>query len=307
MAQVTSDFISALFTNFQVLWQDAFLAADTRIDYGRFSLEVPSTTDTESYNWLGTVPKMQEWISERQYGAMVPQTYSLKNKNYEASVEIDRNEIEDDRFSMTRTRVMQLGAEAARFPAELMTTAIINGDSNACYDGANMFSTTHSEEQSGTQSNLLTGTGGDTLAHVRADYIAMRNAMMLFKDGRARVMNIAPDLVMIPVGLKDLFQQLINTTIIALSSGTQQSNVLQGECDIMVNPYLTDTNDWYGFCTKEVMKGFILQMRKPPEFVAVTNVADFVVFDRRKFYYGIDGRFAAGYGMWPMCIKTTNT
>ena len=63
MAVITSDFLAGLFTNFRVIWQDAFLAAAANNPYDRYCTVVPSGTDTESYNWLGTVPKMREWIA----------------------------------------------------------------------------------------------------------------------------------------------------------------------------------------------------------------------------------------------------
>jgi len=305
MAVVTSDFLAGLFTNFRVIWEDAFLAASSAVDYERYCTIVPSETDTESYNWLGTVPKMSEWIDQRNLQGLVPSTYSLKNKHYEASIEVDRDTLEDDKYNLIRPRIQQLGQEAARYPAELAVTALVAGGSTACYDGANFFSASHSEDGSGTQSNTNTGTG-TTLAQVRADFISARTAMRRTKDGKARPMNLRPDLVIVPPDLEDVFEQLIHTNMIALSSGTQQSNVLLNAADIMVDSLLTDLNDWFLLCTRQPIKPLLFQWRKQPEFAAVNNPSDAEVFKTKKFAYGVDMRCSAGYGLWQMAQRITN-
>lgn len=302
---VNGDTLAALFTNFRTLWEDAFLAASSINPYARYCTEVPSTTDTESYNWLGTVPKMSEWIDNRKLTGLAAYTYSIKNKHYEASLEVDRDSIEDDKYNLYRPRIQQLGQEAARFPTELAINALVAGGSNACYDGANFFSTTHSEEATGNQINTNTGTGV-TLATVRADFLTARTRMGKLVDGRGRPMNLKPDLVMIPLDLQDVFEQLINTNLLALNS-VAQSNNLFGAADIWIEGQLTsDVNDWYMMNTKQPVKPLIFQNRKSAEFVGVDNPSDSDVFNTRTFKYGVDARYNVGYGLWQMCQRVTN-
>jgi len=306
VAVVTADFLAALFTNYRALWEDAFLAASRTPQYERYCTIVPSDTLDESYNWLGTVPKMREWLAERQLEGLGFYTYSITNKHWETSIEVDRDTLEDDKYMLIRPRIQQLGVEAARYPGELATDVLVAGVSTTGYDGINFFATTHSEEESGTQSNLLTG-AGVTLANIRTDFVAGRTAMNRAKDGRARPMNLWPDCVVLPPDLQDVFEQLINTNIIALSSGTQQSNVLIGVVDLLVNTYLADTVDWYLMDTAEVVKPLIFQIRKAAEFVGVDRPDQDTVFRTRQFMYGADARFNAGYGLWQMAYKINNT
>lgn len=305
MAVITSDFLSGMFTNFRVIWENAFLAASQGLQYERFATVVPSDTDSETYAWLGTVPKMREWTDTRALNSLANYSYTLRNKHFEVTIEVDRDTYEDDKYGMIRPRIAQLGQEAARYPAELVSTVLAAGGSNPGYDGANFFSASHSEESSGTQANTIAGTGV-TLAAIRADFISARTAMRRFKDGKGRVMGLSPDLVVIPAELEDVFQQLMNTTIIALGSGTQQSNVLQGAADVVVDPYLTDANDWYVMHTRNEIKPLIFQRRKPPEFVGIDKPDDHHVFMQRKFLYGVDARFNVGYGLWQMAVRVTN-
>lgn len=306
MAVVTPQFLAGLFTNFRALWEDAFLAASSAPQYERFCTIVPSDTDTESYSWLGTVPKMREWLDERQLEGLAFFTYSITNKHWENSIEVDRDTIEDDKYMLIAPRIQQMAVEAARWPSEYAIDIMVAGITGLCYDGKAFFATTHEEEDSGAQSNLLTG-AGTTLANVRTDWVAARTAMHRVKDGKGRPMNLQADCVLVPPDLQDVFEQLFNTTMIALSSGTQQTNVLRGAADILVNSYLTDTLDWYPLCTTEVVKPLIFQNRKSPEFTALDDPRGENVFMRKQYMYGSDARFNAGYGLWQMAQKINNS
>lgn len=306
MAIVTSDFLAALFTNYSVVWEDSFLAAQASENYDRFATVVPSSTDTESYNWLGNVPKMKQWLDTRNLQGMGAYTYSLKNLHYEVTIEVDRDTIEDDKYNLIQPRISQLGMEAARFPGEQAMSVLVAGGTsgNNAYDGVTYFSASHTEDASGTQSNTQAGSGV-TLAAVRTDFLAARVAMRRLKDNKARPMGLAPDLVVIPPDLQDVFEQLINTNLIANNS-VAMSNNLMGAADIMVSNYLTDTSDWFLMATQYPMKGLLHQVRKQPEFVSMNDPANPYVFMQRKFAFGVDSRFAIGYGLWQMTFRTTN-
>lgn len=305
MAVVTSDFLSALFTGYHIVWEQAFLAASSRVAFERYTYLQPSTTDTETYAWLGTVPQMREFIDTRAYQSLLSYNYSIKNRKWELTIGVDRTTIDDDRYNMIRPRIAQMGQEAARYPALLAAQTLVAGTSTTGYDGVNFFATTHVEGSSGTQSNNLTGTG-TTLSAVRADLISARTAMRRFKDDQGRPMNLQPDLVVIPPDLQDVFEQLINTNIIALSSGTQQSNVLMGAVDIMVDANLTDLNDWFLLDTGEILKPLVYQLREPAEFTARERPDDPKVFDTDQYAYGVRARFSFGYMLWQTAIHVSN-
>jgi phage major head subunit gpT-like protein len=310
MAQVTPDFLAALFTNYRVIWEQEFLAASSVYQYERLCTTNDSNTLTENYSWLGTVPKMQEWIDQRQVSALAFFNYAITNKHFEASIEVDRDTIEDDQYGMIRTRVAQLGMEAARFPSELVSKTLGAGASNACYDGANFFSASHTEEGLANQTNLATGTG-TTLAQVRADLISARTQMRRFKDGKGRVMNVRADVAVIPADLEDVFEQLIHTNLIATGS-QMMDNTLHNAVDIIVDATLADWNpsghadDWYLLCTKLPVRPLIFQWRKRPELVSLDNPDNSDVFNRRRFKYGVDMRCNVGYGMWQTAVQVVN-
>lgn len=307
MAQVTSDFLAALFTTYRTIFEDWFLAASNVNDYTRLTTVFPSNTLTESFNWLGTVPKMQLWTAERTLQAIAQaQTYSLTNSHYESTVEVDRDMIEDDRYMLVRPRIAQLGQEAARYYWEALISTVTSGSSTPCYDGQNFFSTTHSEESSGTQSNLVSGTG-TTQTAIQTDFQTARQTMWRYKDNKGRPMQLKGNLVVAPPELEQVFLVLLNSQFypggLGATGAATESNPWYHAADLLIDPYLTDTNDWYLLCTTEPIKPFIMTDRKPPEFVALDNPQDARVFMNRSFAYGVDNRFAFGYGLWQMALN----
>ena len=60
---------------------------------------------------------------------------------------------------------------------------------------------------------------------------------------------------------------------------------------------------WYLLHTKGVLKPLIFQNRKKFEFIArVDPKSSDPTFMRKEYHYGVDGRCAAGYGLWQMAF-----
>ncbi len=65
---------------------------------------VVSTSDREDYRWLGTVPKVREWGQGRLAQGLRVESYSIENLKYEATIEVDRDEISDDQTGQIRSK-----------------------------------------------------------------------------------------------------------------------------------------------------------------------------------------------------------
>jgi phage major head subunit gpT-like protein len=61
---------------------------------------------------------------------------------------------------------------------------------------------------------------------------------------------------------------------------------------------------WYVMDTSRPVKPMILQVRQDVELVAMTKADDANVFYNKKFIWGIDGRFAAGFAFWQMVVAS---
>jgi len=274
-----------------------FEALDATIgDYERVATIVPSESDQEDYPWLGAVPAIREFVDERLPLGLLENNYTIRNKTWESSIAIERAAIEDDKYGQIKLRVQSLAREAKRHMDQLVFTLLKNGFASTCYDGQYFFDTDHVSGESGTQSNK--GTSALDAAALQAAI----TAMMKFKDDKGKFLGIVPDLLVVPPDLQWTAMELLESTYWPQSATNTlkvASNVLKGKLDLLVSPYLTDTNDWFVLSTKGIVKPVILQSRTPVEFAALESDSE-SGFMRDQYIYGVRARYNAGYGLWQM-------
>jgi phage major head subunit gpT-like protein len=266
-------------------------------DWERISTVVPSEQDTETYAWLGSVPKMREFKDERLPAGLLEHEYSIKNKTWEASIAVDRAALEDDLYGQIKLRVQGLARETKRHIDELVFSMLGSGFATLCHDGHNFFDIDHSEGNSGAQSNK----GTAVLSSVSLqDAIT---AMSKFKDDQGKALGITPDVLVVPPDLQWTALELLNSTyypdLVAAAAGSQKlsANPLKGKLDLVVSPYLTDTNNWFLLATKWVVRPVIFQSRVPVEFAALEGTSE-AGFMRDQYVYGVRARYNVGFGLW---------
>lgn len=130
---------------------------------------VPSTTAEQKYGWLGKITKFREWIGERQYQNLVQHDYAIKNKTFENTVTVSRDEIEDDHYGVYKPVIEQLGQDAAMHPDELVFAMLNAGFSTPCYDGQYFFDTDHPVGAPGNQASVSNFQGGSGTAWFLVD------------------------------------------------------------------------------------------------------------------------------------------
>ncbi|MGD2079960.1 MAG: Mu-like prophage major head subunit gpT family protein [Nitrospirota bacterium] len=148
--------LQAVYRGFQTIFNEAF--ANVRTSYEKLAMVVPSSVREETYAWLGAFPKMREWVGERQIKNLTLQSYTVRNKDWEATIEVDRNDVEDDAIGVYRPIVAELGRAAAQHPDELVAGLLKDGFASTCYDGQYFFDTDH-PVGGGTVSNFGGGSG----------------------------------------------------------------------------------------------------------------------------------------------------
>lgn len=119
---------------------------------------VPSATAENLYAWLGQFPRLREWVGDRQLHKMAANAYRLENQKFEASIEVKRDDIEDDQFGVYSPMFQEMGWAAATHPDELVFQAIAAAYDELCYDGQPFFDSDH-PVGGGTVSNVQSGSG----------------------------------------------------------------------------------------------------------------------------------------------------
>ncbi|GLX86369.1 head protein [Thalassotalea loyana] len=116
---------------------------DTNSYYMKVATMVPSTTSEEKYAWLGQFPRFREWLGDRQIKNLAAHDYAVKNKKFESTIGIPRDDLEDDTYGVFTPLYAEMGYAAATHPDELVFALLANGFNSLCYDGQNFFDTDH--------------------------------------------------------------------------------------------------------------------------------------------------------------------
>ncbi len=228
MAAITPALITALHTGFKKNFQDGQTKAQPMWD--RVATEVPSTDSSNTYGWLGQFPRMREWVGDRVVKDMKAHAYAIANKTFEATVGIDRDAIEDDRYNTYGPMMEEMGYGAAVEVDMSLWPMIAAGHTTLCYDGQFFFDTDHPVYPN--------------------------------HDGTGLAVSV--------------------------------SNVTAGA-----------GTPWYVLCTKRPLKPFIVQMRRRAEFVTKFDPrSSDHVFMTRQFLWGVDMRFATGFGLWQFAHRS---
>ena len=157
---VTPEQLSRATTGFKAIYQKAFDEVDPM--WKKIAEEVSSTTKIETYEWLGQIPGMREWIGERFVHRLEENAYTLKNKKFESTIAVSRDAISDNQLGTYSMAFKGLGSAAATHPDELNFQALAAGFDNPCYDGQNFFDTDHPVMAGGQEvsvSNMQAGAG----------------------------------------------------------------------------------------------------------------------------------------------------
>lgn len=104
---------------------------------------VPSSSGENEYGWLGKLPSMREWLGDRVINAATASEYTIKNRDFEQTIGVDRNDIEDDNIGIYSPLFTEMGRSTMAHKEELVFGQLKAGFDRACYDGQNFFDTDH--------------------------------------------------------------------------------------------------------------------------------------------------------------------
>lgn len=275
--------------------------------YQDLATRIPSTRDQESYKWLGATPKMREWGQGRLARGVRTESYSIENLKYEATLEIDRDEIDDDQTGQIRVRVQELAVRSATHKDYLISQLLINGATSGfnSYDGVSFFNDTHVSGASGNQDNLLAPSAVDPNNPTTAEFSKSLKlaiaAILGFRDDLGDPMSISASglVCVVPPSMYMTALEAISATIVSSTT-----NILTGAARVIAFPWLTTATKWYLLKTDGVLRPFIFQDRAPVEFTALENQSD-EGFRREKFLYGVRARYRLTYAMWQYAVVST--
>lgn len=288
---INNDNLTAAQIGFRTMFNMAFELA--RPQHELIAMEVPSTRAKEQYKWVGTLPKMREWLSEATFERLEAFGFEIVNKDWQTGLEVDRNDLEDDALGLLPQTIQMMGTEARRHPGELVFQLVNNGFTGTAYDGQTFFSATHKDGDGPTQSNRASG-GGSALS--QTSFRSARTAMRRFVDQKNRPLSIEPTHLLIPPELEGAAKDILQAE--RLASGA--SNTEYKAVEMVVSPYFTSATAWFLFDLSKPIKPFVYQTRRAPVWAAQDNPTDERAISQKIYRYSVDARYNVGYGLWQL-------
>jgi len=133
--------LAGIYKTFSTIFNQAFDSAPSQ--WPLVAMEAPSVGRSVDYKWLGDFPMMQEWVGDRVIKDLSAFKYEITNKDYEATVEVDRNDIQDDQIGVYTPMIQGLGAAARQHPDLLVFALLKAGFTTECFDGQYFFDDDH--------------------------------------------------------------------------------------------------------------------------------------------------------------------
>jgi phage major head subunit gpT-like protein len=296
---VNKQSIEAAFVSLKTIFNNAFKASPST--WQKIAMKVPSTSGQNDYSWLSNFPKMRRWIGAKVVKALEAFKYTVVNEDFEATVEVDRNHIEDDQLGIYEPQAKMAGYSSAQLPDEIVYEAVNQAFVTRCYDGQYFFDTDHPVGDTSVGNRSDEPLSNETLALAKAGYGAARIAMRKFQDDEGRSLNITPNVLLVGPALEDTGRALL--TDAKLADG--KPNPYKGTAELVVDNRITSDTAWYLLDTSKPIMPFVYQERKAPVFVQQISMDSPDVFNLKKYKFGAEARAAGGYGFWQLAFGST--
>lgn len=295
---VQTSTLAALRTSFSTKFNEAFSEATPWSD--ELASELPSSGPNSTYAFNEALVAMREWIGPREVANAQARSYVLTNRDFEATVGLDRNDIEDDNLGLFSSITMPGLGVAARKNADTNFGSMLFNNTDLCYDGLPYFDNNHTMGPDGAP-QLATIDNLFTLALDSTNFLTVWNTMVGYQDGMGRSLGVVPSHLCVPPQLYKPALDIVAAALIA----TGGTNTLLNFCKVkMVPEWSNDPTAWYLADLTKPLKPLVKQTRKAAQFVSKDQVTDDNVFHKKVFLYGADSREAFGYSLPALMAKS---
>jgi phage major head subunit gpT-like protein len=254
----------------------------------QLATEVPSSKKEEHYSWIGDLPGMQEWKTDRMLKVLEAYGFAIRNKKWEASLRLKNDDIADDALGLLGPIVADMAGNARLHPSILVAHLLLNGfDGTAfpdlgdglAFDGDFFFSTTHE-------------TGSNKLAVAFSAVNLASAAQLLRQQKRFDGGNLYCRGTHLYVGVEN--EQLAEKILTQEMLAGGESNTQRGKYKLVVSPELGTT--WFLADQSGAVRPVMFQNREPLSTHAVGGSSgDSVAFTYDEAWFGAKARYNAGY------------
>lgn len=287
----------------------------TQVDpwVGMVTQEFSSDQVSEVYRWLSDVPSLQLWKGGRNIKELIAHGIEITNEEYEAGIQVSKSERRRDKLGQLNMKIADLSRRVASHWTKLVTE-LLEANPTA-YDGVSFFSSSHTEQDSGTQDNNISVNVGTpaapTAAEVKTAVLTAVQELMGYKDGAGEPVSedASKFLVLTPTNMFAETAAALGNSVI-VESGAAVTNVIATISGFgfaqAVNPRLTANDVLYVARADSPIPAVIRQDEFGPNISAKAEGSDYE-FDTNLHQYGVDVNRAVGPGRWQNIVKVTLT
>ncbi|MBN1830286.1 MAG: Mu-like prophage major head subunit gpT family protein [Deltaproteobacteria bacterium] len=133
--------LEGIYKSFSTIFNEAFQQTPT--DYEKVAMTVPSTGRSIDYKWLADFPTMREWLGDRVIKDISAFHYEITNKDFEVTIGVNRNDIDDDQIGIYNPIIRMLAHQAKIHPDDLVFKLLAAAFETECYDGQYFIDSDH--------------------------------------------------------------------------------------------------------------------------------------------------------------------
>ena len=285
---ITASNLDAIFKAFQTKFNEAQKAAQARVTPNDLLVDDIAVTfvgggSATQHSWLEQLHGIHEWVGERVLNNAKLGKLTVVNRDFENTVKVSRNEIEDDQYGVYSPLIGMMGADAENLWKKLSIEALLgNGD---WADGNPFFC-------SGRVLGNSTFTNAVTTSFSKAALETAIAAMRGWTLYGGEPGEVRPDVLLVGPSLEATAKQICEADLVA-DGTTTVSNVSPAKAlKVRVSQALigSHANQWFVLGDKNGVKAVGVQKRKLPELTRMDKDDDQEVFMSNNFLYGVHAR-----------------
>lgn len=293
---VDKDFLAGARTTFKAVFDQ--LMGELKSDWPKFATLIDTEgKSTLSFSWMGQPPQMRPMSGVLEFGKAYPHDYTVAVTENGVGIEIKESAFMSDPLGTITLFVKNMMVQASRYEDKVAAQKLSAG-----------FATTYGAAFDGKAFYALT-TGhqiGDGAAFINQVATNLDNAGAAYQIGWAMIntnqddagepLGLVPTVLVVHPYNRLVAKQMLNAIIISTTS-----NVLVGDVDLVVSPWLNKTSgasnkEWHLLAGGLPINPILLIQQMPKRFVAQDGLDSDEAFTRNVYRYKVDNKLATGYG-----------
>jgi phage major head subunit gpT-like protein len=285
--------MDALFASYNVAFsagmQMALTAHPEQVQLAELAMAGTSSGAATVHGWLNQIGGMREWVGDRVISNIESGRLSVVNRDFEKTISVPRNDIEDDNYGVYTPLISAMGQSSS---ALWMTLAIDALAANGTWaDDKPFFATDRAFGENALANKVTVALSADT-------FKAARIAMESFKLHGDEPAEVVPTTLLVGPALRDTaWDIVVNDFVVggATNKAGAIRNPNKGTVQLRVSPRLVGAraNYWFLLGEKGGIKPVYVQKRKEPVLTRMDRDQDQNVFMSNEYYYGTHARGAA--------------